>query len=149
MHMRTFFVSALIAGSVAACSQTPTSVVQPLRTQSDRVALSQPPVKFFTTQAGLAWPEYICVGPDHALWFTEYYSFQIGRITTSGTITEFNLPKDVDVEDIVEGADGNIWWTAPGAGRIGRLTPRGVATSFAINDPYPNPRGIALGPDGN
>ena len=37
-------------------------------------------------------PIDITAGPDGALWFTEYGGNKIGRITTSGNITEFPLP---------------------------------------------------------
>ena len=35
-------------------------------------------------------PTGITAGPDGALWFTEAGANQIGRITTSGAVTEFN-----------------------------------------------------------
>jgi streptogramin lyase len=37
-------------------------------------------------------PISIATGPDHNLWFTENVRNKIGRITPSGTITEFGLP---------------------------------------------------------
>ena len=43
------------------------------------------------TGAGTASLEGIVTGPDGALWFTEYNDDKIGRITTAGGITEFNV----------------------------------------------------------
>lgn len=34
-------------------------------------------------------PLGIAAGPDGALWFTELYANKIGRITTTGVLTEF------------------------------------------------------------
>src|SRR6266496_6023730 len=56
-------------------------------------------------------PHGITAGPDGNLWFTEYYGNQIGRITTSGTITEFPLPTGIAPYEITTGEDGNVWFT--------------------------------------
>ena len=58
-------------------------------------------------------PEDIALGPDGNLWFTEYQGFAIGRLTTSGTLTEFNLGQQGYgyPDDIVAGPDGNLWFT--------------------------------------
>jgi streptogramin lyase len=37
-------------------------------------------------------PNEIAAGPDGALWFTKVTANQIGRITTTGTFTEFPAP---------------------------------------------------------
>ncbi len=37
-------------------------------------------------------PNDITTGPDGALWFTEAQTNKIGRVTTSGTTTEFTIP---------------------------------------------------------
>src|SRR5438477_9334091 len=37
-------------------------------------------------------PLVITPGPDGNLWFTEYRGGRIGRVSTSGAITEFNVP---------------------------------------------------------
>src|ERR1700675_678123 len=36
-------------------------------------------------------PNYITTGPDGALWFTDAGTNKIGRITTSGQVTEYGL----------------------------------------------------------
>jgi len=54
-------------------------------------------------------------------------SNKIGRITPSGTITEFPLPASHSAFDaqygagITTGPDGNLWFTENGANKIGRL----------------------------
>ena len=93
-------------------------------------------------------PASIVAGPDHALWFTEYYGNAIGRITLSGAITEFDL--SMPPRGITTGPDGNIWFTmgAAGMAAIGRITPVGVLTEFPLPDPNSFPAGIVAGPDG-
>ena len=55
----------------------------------------------------------ITTGPDDALWFVEYSSAKIGRITTAGAITEFtglgNNP-----QGITAGPDRALWFTEAG-----------------------------------
>ena len=59
----------------------------------------------------------IATGPDGALWFTD--GNRIGRITTSGVITEFTPGADLDSLGIAAGPDGNMWFTENS--RIGRI----------------------------
>jgi streptogramin lyase len=108
-----------------------------------------PKVEFYNTPSQSSWPDYIISGPQGALWFTEFYADKVGKITTTGKITEFPLPNDTDIEGIAAGPDGNIWFTAPGAQKIGRMTPSGQVTTFNIVGSNPSPRGITAGPDGN
>ena len=80
-------------------------------------------------------PRGIVTGPDGAIWFTE--NLGIGRMTTSGKLTEFPLPDGNGSGmpyQIAVGPDRNIWFVEyipEGDGRIGRLTPSGHLTEFA------------------
>jgi virginiamycin B lyase len=109
----------------------------------------QPALDLFNTPSAGSWPDYIVSGPQHAMWFSEFYTDHIGRVTMDGQMTEFPLPSGDDIEGIAAGADGNIWFTEPGANKIGRMTPKGVVTAFPIAASDPDPRGITRGPDGN
>lgn len=114
-------------------------------------------------------PLNIVAGPDGALWFTEDGivwggTGAIGRITTSGSLTEYELPTpdgyDSGAGDIAVGPDGNLWftWTSgppgglgnlPWARSIGRITPSGTITEFPISTTNGWPGGgITAGPDG-
>jgi hypothetical protein len=83
-------------------------------------------------------PSAITAGPDGALWFTEFLANKIGRITTSGAITEFPLPfnpellTNVAAFGIILGPDNNLWFSEYNdiVGTIGRITPAGVLTVF-------------------
>ncbi len=104
-------------------------------------------------------PHWITAGPDGNLWFTVNIAGEIGRITPSGTVTEFPLPNsDCQPADITTGPDGNLWFTESAAtpigggqfaNHIGRITPNGVITEFTLPTVYSSPWGIAVGPDGN
>ena len=80
-----------------------------------------------------AQPWGITTGPDGALWFTEASCVRepgsrctvgnkIGRITTTGVVTEFSIPSDGSgSHSITTGPDGALWFTEYYGSRIGRL----------------------------
>jgi virginiamycin B lyase len=106
----------------------------------------------FTPMTAKSGPLGITVGPDHALWFTEGLAVKIGRVTTDGTVSEFD-PKDpaagAFLQEITTGPDGNLWFTADHT--IGRLNPStGVFAFFTLPSTFlHSPIGITTGPDGN
>lgn len=95
----------------------------------------------------------IAAGPDGALWFTSRAVLSrkslIGRITTSGAITEYPLPASAlaPPPSITAGPDGALWFTAP-AGWIGRITTSGRVTEFPLPSARGDPLDIVSGPDG-
>jgi len=99
----------------------------------------------------------ITAGPDGALWFAESACFvlcsvtagkKIGRITTSGTITEFPLSTaSLSLGGPVVGPDGALWFTETGANKIGRITTTRAITEFSVPTPT-TLGGITIGPDG-
>jgi streptogramin lyase len=119
-------------------------------------------------------PAGIAAGPDGALWFTEGFQYvssmnpgitaggnKIGRIATSGAITEFPVPTaSSNPVGIAAGPDGALWFAENGSfhiqrgtvpGKIGRITTAGVVTEYPLPPqagPVAGPIGIAAGPDG-
>ncbi|MGA9857467.1 MAG: hypothetical protein WBQ18_06360 [Solirubrobacteraceae bacterium] len=94
-------------------------------------------------------PFDIVAGPDGALWFTEVLGNRIGRITTSGQVTEYNLPNaNSDPEGITTGPDGALWFAEAAGDRIGRIDTAGHITEFPIPTAGGHPTGITTGPDG-
>jgi virginiamycin B lyase len=107
----------------------------------------------------------ITSGPDHALWFTETPteggqgitdSGVIGRITTGGHVTEFQLttPNSQPV-GITPGPDGALWFADCAGNEIGRITTGGQITEYALPLWQSNggavsncPERITSGPDG-
>jgi len=90
-------------------------------------------------------PQGITAGPDGALWFTEYDN--IGRITTAGVITEYNVLNGGSPFWITAGPDGALWFTQ-GVEKIGRITTAGVITGYLVRAADSYPEGITTGPDG-
>jgi streptogramin lyase len=94
-------------------------------------------------------PFDIVAGPDGALWFGEILGNRIGRITTTGQITEYDLPNaNSDPEGIAQGPDGAIWFAEQAGDRIGRITTGGQITEYPVPTPNSRPTAIVTGPDG-
>jgi virginiamycin B lyase len=112
----------------------------------------------FQIQTSGASPQYITAGPDGNLWFTDTY---VGRITPTGTITEFNivtLPNQAamftaSAVGITAGpGDGNVWLTmtvSNGDGCVAVVTPSGVVTDYVYSTSDPRSGRITSGSDGN
>ena len=81
-------------------------------------------------------PTGIVHGPDENLWFAEFSTSRISRITPTGTITEFTLPVGSggfsDPEDITAGPGGALFFTDFGRDQIGRITTGGQITQFNL-----------------
>jgi streptogramin lyase len=96
-------------------------------------------------------PSGIAAGPDGALWFTETNAFgAIGRITTTGSVTEFALASSYFTLplQIVAGDDGNLWFTEMYGNKVGRISTSGAAAEFPLSTASAQPHGITKGPDG-
>ncbi len=101
-------------------------------------------------------PGNITPGPDGSLYFTEQLAGKIGRITTSGVISESPyFPTNCQPYDIITGPDGALWFTEANSNKLGRID-----TGLAITNEYflptnlagftlDNPGGLIVGPDGN
>lgn len=88
-------------------------------------------------------------GPDGAFWFTETNQSVIGRMTSHGVISYYQVPTpDSDPSQIVVGSDGALWFTEPFVDKIGRITTSGTITEFALSFSDGYPGGITSGPDG-
>jgi streptogramin lyase len=112
--------------------------------------------------------DYLAVGPDGNIWFTEPYDNRIGRMTTSGQVTEFsgftnlgntsdyfNLDASQPDDDayfrarLFSGPDGNIWFIEPAARKYGRIDTSGGITEFDMpTGSYQDLSEIFTGPDG-
>jgi uncharacterized repeat protein (TIGR01451 family) len=97
----------------------------------------------------------ITAGSDGALWFA--YGNEIGRMTTAGSTTYYNIPSGGSSVDITAGPDGALWFTeyataavsdAVTGSAIGRITTSGVVTEYPLSNVSAAPQGIIAGPDG-
>src|SRR5712692_131955 len=96
-----------------------------------------------------ACPIDIVTGPDGNLWFTENGGAvgygAIGRMTTSGSVTEFRLPTfNSSPVGITGGPAGtqNLWFTEQNTNRIGEITIGGMLTQFTLPLAGSQPGGI-------
>lgn len=65
----------------------------------------------------------ITTGPDGAIWFTEPYTNRIGRMTSSGALTEYAVPTAAaGLGRIVAGPNNTLWFTEVDANKIGRIS---------------------------
>ena len=85
-------------------------------------------------------PNWIALGPDGNMWFTEQNASKIGRITPAGTVTEFATPTgSSEPSGIISASDGRLWFGEYAASQIGALTTGGTfseyPTAFASDSP--------------
>ncbi len=113
--------------------------------------------QFAEYTAGLsagAGPNQITAAPGGALWFTEFGTGSIGRITTSGAVSQYQTPSGQTSEPrgIAEGPDGNLWFTEAATNKIGYINPTTDQFDNGGNEysiPSGNsPNGITQGSDG-
>lgn len=112
--------------------------------------VSQNHVVAYYPLPGNVYPEWVAEGSDGNVWFTETGPSisQIGRITVSGSITEFPTPTVAYF--IAAGNAGKLWYLASNGSsrRIGRITTNGQVTEFALPRSSMFPSQIVHGPDG-
>ncbi len=79
----------------------------------------------FYTEPSVNQPVGITAGPDGALWFTNFPGNSIGRISTSGVVSNYTDPSISEPTGITAGPDGALWFTNFGGGNnpgsIGRI----------------------------
>lgn len=104
------------------------------------------------TQFPLAIPSAttLAAGPDGDLWLTDASNNAIGRVTTSGQLTEFPVPTSgAGVLGIAEGPDGNMWFTEATGNKVGRISTSGNILEYELPTAGSQPSIIVAGPDGN
>jgi streptogramin lyase len=91
----------------------------------------------------------LTAGLQSNMWFVEIGSAKIGKLSSSGTITEYNIPgKDTQAGSrIVDGGPGFLWFEASLG--IYKLTVHGAITLAIPGPSQASYTGLVLGPDGN
>lgn len=120
---------------------------QPVTRQPQKPTLIEYKIPTHSAHAG-----GITVGVDGALWFAETGAGQIGRITTSGVITEYPIPTEDAMADsqgfVGQGPDGAIWFNEELVNKLGRIALDGTITEFDVPEGIGAVRQIVAGPDG-
>ncbi len=123
-------------------SLVPQSVTQPFNLSAETVIL-----KYALPHAN-SHPFFMASGSDKNVWFTEQsFPGHIGKITQTGTITEYAVPSKGEATDIAAGTTGILWFGESGS-IIGKITTSGKITEY----PLPSGScsyGIGKGPDGD
>lgn len=113
-------------------------------------ALCCPPFMAFPIPTAASGPRGITLGPDGAMWFTEFAANKIGRITQGGVSTEFPIPTaNSGPTAIVAGPDGALWiigFAPLGQNSVLRMTTDGVATLKHSSAFSSAPVAISVGP---
>jgi streptogramin lyase len=108
------------------------------------------PVTIYPTAVPMA--NGITPGADGNIWYDGNGAPVIGRMTTSGTYTEFGpangLQAGAAPDAMTAGPDGNVWFNDQDAANdeVGKVTPAGKITEFPISG---TPWDITAGIDGN
>jgi virginiamycin B lyase len=96
---------------------------------------------------GMDGPRDVTTGPDGALWFTNSYNNTIGRITTTGVVTNYTGNGIDTPQSITTGPDGALWFTNAANNSIGRITTTGLVTNYTGTG-IDAQQSITSGPDG-
>lgn len=83
------------------------------------------------------------------MWFTEPFGGKIGRISTTGRITEYPLGGSSTFPTGIAAGPGGMWFTASGLNAVGRITPRGDIKLFPVPVADYQVYDITRGPDGH
>jgi virginiamycin B lyase len=109
-------------------------------------------------------PYGIVSGPDSHLWFTEYLGNKVGRMSTTGQVTEFPIRSTTTCpggvppspgcdssgpQNISVGPDRNLWFTEEHTDKVARMTPQGLLTEYDVPTANAQPQAFCLGGDGN
>jgi len=82
-----------------------------------------PHINKFAVSSASAVPMGITSGPDGAIWFAEYQTNKIARMTMSGGSIEYGVPTfDSGPWGITSGPDGALWFVEHDGNKIGRIT---------------------------
>jgi len=99
------------------------------------------------TGTGLNHPWVILAGAGGALWTANNENDSIGRISTTGVVTNYTDPTMNGPLYIASGSDGTMWFTNNAGHSIGRITTAGVVSDFT-DSTMKQPGAITPGPDG-
>ena len=96
-------------------------------------------------------PQYIAIGPDGGLWFTDPGRNVIGRVTTAfdATLAAYPIPTASSGPlGITAGPDNALWFIETSANKVGRIALDGAVPEFAIPTAASSAQFIAAAPDG-
>ena len=125
-----------------------------VRPLEPRQLLAAPAFDAFPLPSALYGPKDIVAGPEGNLWFDEVFRGVIGRITTSGAVTEFTLPTPISGNeprpaDLISGPGGDLRFFDEANLTIGKITVEGKVTEYPVPGLSYDSGSLASGADGN
>jgi streptogramin lyase len=146
-HLRLALTSLLVVSAVA-LGTPPGGATEPA---SSRSAVSESGrITYFFVPSFDSRPFRITPGPDGNLWFTNTDADMIGKITTSGVITQYPIGDGKRPYDIVAGRDGNIWFTENVNNKVGAVDTKGnLVHEYFAPGTDARPTGITVAPTGD
>ena len=93
-------------------------------------------------------PFEITSGPDANLWFTNGGTDKIGKITTSGSLTQY-AAGHAEPQGIASGPDKNLWFVEHLFRNVDHITTSGGLATYTLTRGNTSNVGITAGPDGN
>jgi streptogramin lyase len=111
-------------------------------------ASADPPITYsnYSIPTSGSYPMDITPGSDGNMWFVEYTGNKIGKITPSGTITEYSGGQNPF--SIAADASGNLWFTPGTFGYLSKITTSGTTTDYSLATTY-SPYAVATSPNGD
>jgi YD repeat-containing protein len=113
--------------AVAGASWLPTE--QEGTTATDTVTFKYQTSELYTeyTLPSESRPHGMVTGPDGNVWFTEWGTNKIAKMTSAGAITEYAAGVTAP-EDIIVGPDNNLWFS--GGGKLSSITSHGGVKNY-------------------
>jgi virginiamycin B lyase len=94
-------------------------------------------------------PRGIINGPDGALWFAEFNSQAVGKLTTGGVYSD-HLTTPWFTDDIIVSPGGTLWASIDGSVQTSNSVEQLTTAGFASNIPLTNqPDNMVVAPDNN
>lgn len=75
-------------------------------------------------------PDMIAAGSANSMWFTNFASNQIGKISPEGAVELFPNGGNATAVGIALGPDGNMWFTIPADRKVGKITSSGTVNLY-------------------
>jgi len=129
---------------------------------SQSVAFTPKPTFYqFSIPTSTNRPQWIALGSDGNMWFTENPGSKVAQITPAGVVTEFTVPTaNAQLQKIIGASDGNLWFTeyslnansSLDTSKVAKVTTTGTFTEyFTLFSPPPpdEPLGLTDRGDGN
>jgi streptogramin lyase len=108
-------------------------------------------IKEFAIPTAGSKPTGITLGPDGNVWFVEFGTNKIGKISSAGAITEVaSLTAGSGPFGITTGPDGKLWFTEQTGNKIGQISTGGTVSEFSTGLTASSlPTNMTIGADGN